>query len=611
MSIKPPRWAIITLVFSILVLFAFYNLFYIARVWPNTYFGGINLAGEKEAEVRDLVSETLAQVNSESVVLEIDDQKIEIKKGDLGVKFDQEATVERIMRLGRNGNLRDDLATRIKAPFNNEQTSPVYDIDFALLVKSFDNNLSLYEKKAKSATIGFVDGRATIIPEEEGRAIDRLDLVKNLKANLDSNKSGPIKVVTFNDQPKVNSEGAKAVLGKVEDLTKTRIALKFGFDSWILDQEEMLDFLQFYPEGQRDGYVAKVNLLGPLSVTSITLFDSPDPKLSVSLDGDEIGDFIETIARTIDRKTVDATLKFEGGRVLEFTPAADGQELDRQKTRMLLESYVSGERQTENDKTITINLPVEVTRAKIASSEINTLGIRELIGRGISYFSGSITNRIHNIGLGTSRISGTLVKPGETFSFNGIVGEVSAATGFRQAYVISSGRTVLDDGGGICQVSSTVFRAALNSGLPIVARTAHAYRVGYYEQRGFKPGFDATVWAPAVDFKFKNDTDRHILIQATIDYATSKLQVDIYGTGDSRKVIVSEPVLSNQSPPLPDKYQDDPTLPKGVVKQVDFAAPGATSVFTRKVHKGNDLVIDETFRSNYRPWQAIFLVGKG
>ena len=611
MSIKPPRWAIITLVFSILVLFAFYNLFYIARVWPNTYFGGINLAGEKEAEVRDLVSETLAQVNSESVVLEIDDQKIEIKKSDLGIKFDQEATVERIMRLGRNGNLRDDLATRIKAPFNNEQTSPVYDIDFALLVKSFDNNLSLYEKKAKSATIGFVDGRATIIPEEEGRAIDRLDLVKNLKANLDSNKSGPIKVVTFNDQPKVNSEGAKAVLGKVEDLTKTRIALKFGFDSWILDQEEMLDFLQFYPEGQRDGYVAKVNLLGPLSVTSITLFDSPDPKLSVSLDGDEIGDFIETIARTIDRKTVDATLKFEGGRVLEFTPAADGQELDRQKTRMLLESYVSGERQTENDKTITINLPVEVTRAKIASSEINTLGIRELIGRGISYFSGSITNRIHNIGLGTSRISGTLVKPGETFSFNGIVGEVSAATGFRQAYVISSGRTVLDDGGGICQVSSTVFRAALNSGLPIVARTAHAYRVGYYEQRGFKPGFDATVWAPAVDFKFKNDTDRHILIQATIDYATSKLQVDIYGTGDSRKVIVSEPVLSNQSPPLPDKYQDDPTLPKGVVKQVDFAAPGATSVFTRKVHKGNDLVIDETFRSNYRPWQAIFLVGKG
>ena len=168
-----------------------------------------------------------------------------------------------------------------------------------------------------------------------------------------------------------------------------------------------------------------------------------------------------------------------------------------------------------------------------------------------------------------------------------------------------------DDGGGICQFSTTIFRAALDAGLPIVTRTAHSYRVGYYEQGGNKPGFDATVFAPAVDFQFKNDTDHHILVQTVVDRTNAKLQVDFYGMRDGRKVEISTPVVSNVVPALPNKYQDDPTLPKGTTKQVDFSAQGATSVFTRKVYKNDKLLIDDVFKSNYRPWQAVFLVGTG
>ena len=170
---------------------------------------------------------------------------------------------------------------------------------------------------------------------------------------------------------------------------------------------------------------------------------------------------------------------------------------------------------------------------------------------------------------------------------------------------------MLDDGGGICQVSTTIFRAALNAGLPIVSRTAHAYRVSYYEQKGFKAGFDATVWAPAVDLMFKNDTSHHILVQIVVDLPSAKIEVDLYGTSDGRRVELSEPVLSNFQPALPDKYQDHPTLPKGTVKQVDFAASGVTSVFKRKVFKDGLVIIDESFTSRFRPWQAIFLVGTG
>ena len=208
--------------------------------------------------------------------------------------------------------------------------------------------------------------------------------------------------------------------------------------------------------------------------------------------------------------------------------------------------------------------------------------------------------------LTAKKINGVVIASGEEFSFDKTVGDITAATGFKQAYVIKSGRTVLDDGGGVCQVSTTVFRAALNSGVPITARTAHAYRVHYYEEDS-PPGIDATIFYPTVDLKFKNDTPGAILIQAWTEGLT--LYVNFYGTSDGRKTEVSTPIILKQTPPPPDLRQDDPTLPKGVVKQVDWSAWGANITFTRKVTRDGQELINEKFYSNYKPWQAVYLVG--
>jgi len=181
-------------------------------------------------------------------------------------------------------------------------------------------------------------------------------------------------------------------------------------------------------------------------------------------------------------------------------------------------------------------------------------------------------------------------------------------TGFQQAYIIKEGRTVLGDGGGICQVSTTLFRAALNAGLPIEERTAHAYRVSYYEQN-YQAGVDATVFEPQPDFKFKNDTSGNILIQSKIDLTNLKLTFALYGSWDGREVIVSNSRVWDQIPPPPDLYQDDPTLPMGTVKQVDWKAWGAKVVFDWKVIRGNDILQDRAFYSIYKPWQAVYLRG--
>jgi len=436
-------------------------------------------------------------------------------------------------------------------------------------------------------------------------------MANDIKKNIQSLSNSPVNLQMVSAEPAIKTSQAQRVLEKITDFEKRNIALVNNNQKWQISGKNLADMLEFQPENQLAAPYIKVSLVSDAFVIKSTrLAIDPEPQLRVILSSNKIDAFVESISEAIDIKTINAKLRFEGGKVVEFTPAQDGQELDIAKTNKLIyESLFDSDQ--DFAKTITITLPVSTTRAKVEGDGVGNLGIRELVGRGISYFSGSIANRIHNISLGAGRISGTIVAPGEVFSFNNSVGEVSAATGYRQAYVISSGKTVLDDGGGICQVSTTVFRAALDAGLPIVKRTAHSYRVGYYEQGGYKPGIDATVFAPAVDFQFKNDTEHHVLVQTVVDRANAKLQVDFYGTGDDRKVEISQPVVSNITPAPADRYQDDPTLPKGTVKQVDFSAQGAISVFTRKVYKGDKLLIDDVFKSNYRPWQAVFLVGTG
>jgi vancomycin resistance protein YoaR len=148
----------------------------------------------------------------------------------------------------------------------------------------------------------------------------------------------------------------------------------------------------------------------------------------------------------------------------------------------------------------------------------------------------------------------------------------------------------------------------LNAGLPIVERHAHAYRVGYYENDS-QPGFDATVFAPTNDLKIKNDTPAYILVQTEIDKENNLLYFKLYGKKDNRRSEISKIALYDLTPPPPSLYQDDPTLKKGVIKQVDYAASGGKASFHYQVTKDNQTIIDQDFLSLFKPWQAVYLVG--
>jgi len=324
------------------------------------------------------------------------------------------------------------------------------------------------------------------------------------------------------------------------------------------------------------------------------------------VDQDYVSETVSKISSQVEREAKNPVFVFEEGRVKEFEPSIEGVSVKADELSALIVDSLRAFEEGEN--TATIEVPVVKSSPKITTGDVNNLGINELIGRGVSRFRGSIANRVHNISLASSRFKGVLVAPGETFSFNKALGDVSDLTGYKQAYVIKEGKTVLGDGGGVCQVSTTLFRAALKAGLPIVERAAHSYRVGYYEQDSL-PGFDATVYDPSPDLKIQNDTPGHILIQTSVDTKTSTLVFEIYGTSDGRVATTTKPIITSQVAPPEDLYVDDPTLAAGTVKQIEYKAWGAKVSFNYLVTRNGEEIYKKTFFSNYRPWQAVYLRG--
>jgi vancomycin resistance protein YoaR len=371
--------------------------------------------------------------------------------------------------------------------------------------------------------------------------------------------------------------------------------LEFGYDSDLISK-------QVISLGRSSNFFSNI------SIILQAYFNKLDLQPAYRYSEDALSEILAPFIKNVNKDPVNALFNFENGKVLGFKPSEDGKTINTEKVKKDLSSYFKTILLKQKPQNITIPIAAKTILPKITTEKANNLGIKELIGKGTSLFQHSIQSRIFNVNLAASRINGALIAPNEIFSFDKTLGDVSAFTGYQQAYIIQNGKTVLGDGGGVCQVSTTFFRALLNAGLPITERHAHAYRVGYYEQDS-PPGLDATVYVPSVDLKFRNDTNHYILVQTQIDPNILQLSIFLYGTSDGRSITLTQPVITSRTPAPADSYQNDPTLPKGTIKQIDFSADGARVVFTREVIKNGKKIISENFISNYAPWQSVFLRG--
>src|SRR3989344_2089462 len=264
----------------------------------------------------------------------------------------------------------------------------------------------------------------------------------------------------------------------------------------------------------------------------------------------------QEILPQVNRLSQNAILEIEGNKATRVRPDVIGQSLDIKETELAIRRSIF-ENRSEANLVIVTNPP------EIKLSETNDLGIKELVATGESNFSGSSQSRITNIRVGASRFHGLILKPGEEFSFNDNLGPVTAKAGFLPELVIKSFGTIPELGGGLCQVSTTAFRAAFYGGLNITARKNHSYAVSYYAPQGT----DATLYPGVVDFKFINDTPAYLLISTRVE--DKRLIFDFYGTADGRKVVVDGPYQYDFTPGGASKAVLSRTVTLGQVTRTD------------------------------------------
>jgi vancomycin resistance protein YoaR len=565
--------------------FLTYQIYYYHKIFP-VMVASTDLTGKNLNQAQSLLSDKADSYTKTSLIITNHSQTWEWPLNQLNLVYETKTLANQAYLVGREGSLIDRL--KVQTQIINEPRELPVQVSFNQdIVNDWIASIAAEINVPMVPPTIIIDNqnpsqkdKVKIQPGQDGSEVDTVTLKQLIVAEIASWNSDPIPLpISYlkanNDEASFNQAKttAQAFLGKSLNLKVDDLYVN---NTWQINDEAMIGFID----------------------------------IGNGFDQTKIRQYLTGVADTINRKPDDARFKFneQTGKVEEFIPAKDGLVLNIDESTYLINQSLNAISQGEvKDE---IKLLVNHTKPSVTLENANTLGIKELIGRGTSTFKGSIPTRVHNVALAASRITGTLIKPGETFSFNEAVGDVSGETGYQQAYIIRNGRTELGDGGGVCQDSTTVFRAALNAGLPITERHAHAYRVGYYEQ-DTKAGIDATVYAPSPDLKFTNDTPAYILIQATADTQKRTLVVDIYGTSDGRQATISNHVVWDVTPPPPDVYIDDPTMANSQVKQVDWKAGGAKAKFDYTVKRNGESIFQKTFYSTYKPWAAVFLRGTG
>lgn len=572
-NIFSKKYLIIFLIIFFIPLFilASYLLYFNNKIYPNVRVAGIPVGGSTIEQAANKLSSNISY--PESITIEGNEQSFTIPLSDINFTYDFENSTYNAFFIYRAGSYKEKIMSRFFAPFLEVNLDLVINYDQKKLAKNLSVISEQLSSEPISPSISLVGKEIVIQKGSPGTNVDQNTLKTTISLNLSDAYFDPIPAPMVIVDPTITNEEAEIIKEKANNLINKSVILTYEEYEYTIADSQLLNFM---------GFETNVN-------------------------EEEIKKLVSVIADELNREPQNPVFVFSEGKVEEFASSKEGLSLDKEELTNEIKTNFE-ELINSSDLSISLNIPVITTPPDYETSDINNLGIKELIGRGTSRFRGSILSRIHNISLSSSHFNGTLIAPGEILSFNNTVGDVSKLTGYKEAYIIKDGKTVLGDGGGLCQVSTTLFRAALDAGLPIVERRAHSYRVAYYEQDS-APGIDATVYAPTTDLKIKNDTSAHILIQTIADTKNSSLTFEIYGTSDGRVSNISKPVVYDVVPPPEDLYIDDPTLPEGSVKQIDWKAWGAKVKFNYEVARDNKVIYEKSFYSNYRPWQSIFLRG--
>jgi vancomycin resistance protein YoaR len=340
----------------------------------------------------------------------------------------------------------------------------------------------------------------------------------------------------------------------------------------------------------------KLGRLGPGALADLLVFERAAGTYRLALDEKALASRLAAAAEPFARDAVDATFRTVGKRA-RVVPAKPGATLSAERTAasILAAAAAPGDR--------VARAAFEQIAPEFTTREAKALGIRHEISTFTTLMGESSANRIWNVQLLGRYLDGTIIKPGQVFSYNKVMGPRTAERGFREGQMIWNGVLVPSIGGGVCQTATTIFNAAFEAGLPILERRNHSFYISHYPM-----GRDATVSWGGSDLVFKNDLDHAILIKAHGNAET--FTVTFYGTKQGRRVVSTTSTPTNYTQPRL-QYAIDPNAPPGSVRTAEGGGPGFSVNVQRKVYERGKLIREDEFPTTYTPQNPTQIYGPG
>jgi vancomycin resistance protein YoaR len=456
---------------------------------------------------------------------------------------------------------------RLGARFFGADVTPRARVSPAVLAHKLDLIAGRVDRPQREAAIRLRGLQPELVRGATGRELDRDGTARLIVASLVSLDRTPTALPVRISQPDVRAADLEPALEQVRTAVSAPVRLTLGPTRWRLPRWRIAKMLVLPRGGET----------------------------SVSIGGAGANAFFRRFRTAVDRKPVDAEFVILPSDRVNVRPAKPGLELD--VTAAVKAIQAAALSPTER----VARLVVERAQPERTTREARAMGITGRVAGYTTYYGG-VPNRIHNVQLVARLIDGAMIAPGATFSFNETTGERSPDRGFREAPVIINGELQNGIGGGVCQVSTTVFNAAYEAGLPIESRTNHALYIDHYPQ-----GRDATVNYPDIDLKFRNDTGRWLLLRTFV--GSSALTVKLYGKPQNRRVeSETAPLETTGSPGV--KRMPDPNLWTGVQVTDDLGEPSRKTSVVRRVYAADDrLLSEDTWTSWYRSEPKIVRYG--
>ncbi|HBU06822.1 MAG TPA: hypothetical protein DEB09_01945 [Candidatus Magasanikbacteria bacterium] len=585
-----------------------YSYYYADRVLPGINIGSIPVGGMDREELRNFINKMNDKMVAEGIKFKYakDNQSFEfvvspVSGVDSGavelVRFNLDEEIDKIINYNKAGNFFIKNVRALPTYFSASSlklTTVEIDRDRLISIikeKVYGSETIPHNANVEVLSISPLDYKIT--SSTSGILYDYISAVEMIAKDWSVLENKVIEIKSNFVESSIQETDVEKIINRLPIVfTVGSLTLNYidpytsGEYSWVIDVEK----IQKWIEVQK----------------------TVDNELGFGLRQEYVDSYIiNNIKPKVNREAKDAKFVYDEtiGKVTEFQGSSVGIELDLAENYRQINEAILGRTWHDEGLVKSVSLTIKKIEPKIKTGDVNDLGINELLGVGVSDYSGSPNNRMKNIKNAMKKLNGILVKPGEEFSTLDNTKPFTLEGGYFPELVIKGDEVKPEIGGGLCQIGTTLFRMAMNSAMEITQRRNHSLVVFHYNDPVNKlPGTDATVYDPAPDFRFKNDTSGYILVQTFMDTSREELVFSLWGTNDGRKGSYTHPVVSKWIPSGEPKNIETTNLEPGKKQcQNAFKGADASFIYTRILASGDKQ--DKLFESHYRPLPKICLVG--